>query len=413
MAQKLQLQEQLAELQKELYEEQSNQTISDREDALDQELDAFTKEKENEIKELESDLRKQNAAIQEYLEKVKANYSTVYSVLNQYGENYNLEATEDLTTPWNSGSEAANLCASAIGDAVAQINYELANIDTSPLYALIEALQNVGLNGFGESDDSQWEDVTGQGKWTKDKYGWWYGASDDDYVSNGYYTIKGKTYNFNEDGYMKSGWDNSQGDWYYFEPENGEMVKSTWRKDKKGNWYYLKSDGSMATDAAVKAKDGNGYYVLDSDGKWDGETLTKKEVEELGYQIAYQHGTKNSIGGRIKFDEEGLGSEVILTKHGGFMQVPAGSHVFSSEQADKLWQLSKGNLDIFGMEPWKKIDSSMIKNNIPNIEIKNSVNIQGDASEKTIGLIQNALDDFSKNRMAKEFNKQLKYQIKK
>jgi glucan-binding YG repeat protein len=411
MAQKLQLQEQLANLQKELYEEQADQAIRDKEEALDQELDAFTNEKENEIKELESNLEKQDAVIKEYLGMVQANYAAVYETLSQYGESYNLEATKDLTTPWGSGSEAANLCASAICDAVAQINYELANIDTSPLYDLIQALQNVGLNGLG-SADGQWEDVTGQGKWHQNDTGWWYGASDDDYVSNGYYTIKGKTYNFNEDGYMKSGWDDSQGDWYYFEPENGEMVKSSWRKDKNGDWYYLMSDGRMARNAIVKSRDGKGYYQLDSDGKWDGKTLTLEEANELGYDVAYKDGTKNSIGGRIRFDEEGLGSEVIVTKYGGFIQVPAGSHVFNSDQVNTLWDLSKGKLDILENALWNSMDSAIIKNKEPNIEIKNSVNIQGDASEKTVRLISNALDDFSKNRMAKEFSQQLRYQIK-
>jgi hypothetical protein len=44
--------------------------------------------------------------------------------------------------------------------------------------------------------------------------------------------------------------------------------------------------------------------------------------------------------------------------------------------------------------------------------VEDTVIVQGDASEKTISLINNALNDFAENKMAKEFVKQLKYELR-
>lgn len=51
-------------------------------------------------------------------------------------------------------------------------------------------------------------------------------------------------------------------------------------------------------------------------------------------------GAKN-IGGLVLTNEEGLGSEAIITKAGALMQLDAGSTVFSKDQTDLLWSLSK------------------------------------------------------------------------
>jgi hypothetical protein len=431
VAQKLELQEQLADLQKELVETTADENLDKQKEALDDELDKFTEVKEAEMTKLDTDLDAQEAAIADYLSQVQSNYSTVYTVLNQYGEAYNLEATEDLTTPWESGSDAADLCASAIGDAVSTINYEIANIDTSPIYDLIEAFNELAdqIASFGgssssSSSSSSYENVTGQGTWQKStKNGkWWYGETYRDdgdywYADSGYYNINGKTYGFDDDGYMLTGWDDTyaeDGKWHYFDPDSGEMQKSVWQKGKDGNWYYLTKDGSMATDAAVKAKDGNGYYYVDDDGVWDGQTLTAQEVNDRHYKTAYKTGTKSAKDGIALWQENGLGSEIRVTKDGVLQQFDAGDRVFNDEQVDKLWKITQ-----LPDLPFTLSDSianpvnsnAIIKRDIGG-NVENTVIVQGDASEKTISLINNALYDFAENKMAKEFMKQLKYELR-
>ena len=280
IAQRLQLQSQLAEAKKELYELQYDHEIDQRKEALDKEFNDYEENKQKESDELDSNLDAQNAAIEKYLNEVKTKYSTVYGVLNQYGDEYSLAAIEDLTTPWNEGGNAADLCSVAVGDALSNIQYNIDSMDFSRLYEMVDLFNSLGMsNGIGSSGGGDFEDVTDQGRWQKGKGGkWWYGNSNDDYVSGDIYTINGKQYGFDDDGYMVTGWRDDFGDWRYFEPENGEMVKSQWRKSKDGDWYYLDKDGVMATDMAVKSRDGDGYYYLDKNGKYDGKPLSAEPM---------------------------------------------------------------------------------------------------------------------------------------
>ena len=192
-----------------------------------------------------------------------------------------------------------------LGDAVANIQYEIDGLDFSSLYELVDLLNQIGMGGYGGGGSSAYEDVTNQGSWQKGKGGkWWYGNSNDDYVSGDIYTINGKQYGFDDDGYMVTGWRDDFGDWRYFEPANGEMVISQWRKDKNGDWYYLDKDGVMATDMAVKSRDGDGYYYLDENGKYDGKPLTAEQVRKLGYTIGYKNGTKRISHDQLAWTQE-------------------------------------------------------------------------------------------------------------
>lgn len=320
IAQKLKLQSDLAEAQKKLYDTQYDHELDERKKALDDEYNTFEESKQKEMEELETDLDKQEAAISKYLDKVKKDHSTAYDVLKQYGENYNLTATDDLTEPWDSASSAADTCSDAIGNVTANIQYQINSLDFSSLYELINLLNTIKGLGYGDGDatNSQWEDISGTGTWHKSTASgrWWYGADEDNYASDGIYTIDSKQYGFNGKGQMVTGWRNDIGDdnvWRYF-GSDGSMARSAWKQSKDGAWYYLDHNGNMATDMAVKAKDGNGYYYVDNDGKWDGTTLTTEDVNRLKYKIGYKNGTNNATRGYHPVFEDG--SEIITLKDG-------------------------------------------------------------------------------------------------
>lgn len=346
IAQRLQLQSQLAEAKKELYELQYDHEIDQRKEALDKEFNDYEESKQKESDELDSNLDAQNAAIEKYLNEVKTKYSTVYGVLNQYGDEYSLAAMDDLTTPWNEGGNAADLCSVAVGDALSNIQYNIDSMDFSRLYEMVDLFNSLGMsNGIGSSGGGDFEDISGQGRWQKGQGGRdWFGENynpDGDYfyASDGIYTINGKQYGFDEDGYMQTEWQEHDGKQYYFDANDGHMVKSKWIPGKGGSQYYLLADGTMAEDMAIKGNDGS-YYYVDDDGKWDGDTLTAEQVRKLGYTIGYKKGTRCATKGWHLIDEEGVGSEGILTKAGVLTRFNGGEIVFNSEEMQNLLDIA-------------------------------------------------------------------------
>ena len=396
LAQRLQLEKDLADAQKDLYDTQYDHNIEQQKNALNDAYDAYEKEKNDEMDELDSNLAAQEKAIKKYLSEVKANYKTAYDVLTKYGDEYNVTAIEDLTTPWESGSNAANICADAIGDAVANINYEISSIDISPLQELIEAMQQLadyGISGSGGGSGA-FEDISDQGSWHKGSGGrWWFGDGDD-YASDGVYTINGAQYGFGKDGYMMTGWNDESGDWRYFQEKGddiGKMVKSDWVQDsKKKNWYYVGAYGAMLTNKAVKDKKKDVYYYLDDDGKWDGKELTYEQIKKLGYSVGYRKGTKSSTPGVHPVGEDG--PEFIIADNGTAMVTPnGGDMVFTKDMSGKLFDFSKNPVGF--MDDLKKqtiADIPMINNAVTQ-SIPINIVVQGNADQNTVNAIKEML----------------------
>lgn len=421
IAQKLQLQQELAEAQKDLYETQYDHEMEQRKDALDKEYEAFEESKNKEMDELDSNLDAQEAAIKKYLEEVKSNYSTVYGILTQYGNEYSLSAIDSLTEPWDSSSDAANLCADAIGEVTSNIQYEIDSLDFSKLYELVDLLEQVGLNGYGNGG-SDFEDISGTGKWQKGDGGrWWYGEDYDpngnyDYASGGIYTIDGKQYGFDDDGYMQTEWQEHNGKQYYFDANDGHMIKSEWIPGRNGSYYYLTSDGSMAENMAIKSKDGNDYYYVDGSGKWDGKTLTKDEVRKKGYAIGYRNGTTKAKKGLNLMDEDGLGSEVIISKYGVLQQFKGGEHVFNSEQTNRLWDISKNPKDYIDNIVNQKIPKDALNSIKRNQNVNVDINIGGVLDESTMRILNNEFVPMLKKNsriISDSVAKEVKWQLKK
>ena len=353
IAQRLQLQSQLAEAKKELYELQYDHEIDQRKEALDKEFNDYEESKQKESDELDSNLDAQNAAIEKYLNEVKTKYSTVYGVLNQYGDEYSFAAIEDLTTPWNEGGNAADLCSVAVGDALSNIQYNIDSMDFSRLYEMVDLFNSLGMsNGIGSSGGGDFEDISGQGRWQKGQGGRdWFGENynpDGDYfyASDGIYTINGKQYGFDEDGYMQTEWQEHDGKQYYFDANDGHMVKSKWIPGKGGSQYYLLADGTMAEDMAIKGNDGS-YYYVDDDGKWDGDTLTAEQVRKLGYTIGYKKGRKRIPHDQLAWTQENK-PELITRPSDGALLTPLklGDGVINGDLTQNLLDIA-GNPNRF------------------------------------------------------------------
>lgn len=377
--QSIRLKEDLAKANKELSDIQADYDYNKTLESLDKQAEEYEKSKNNELDTLKNNTDAQEKVINDYLSDVQKDYRIVYNTLTQYGADYGLKMTDELTSPWDSAKSAMDTFQSAVGDAISQINIDIASIDLSKLTEMVSTMSGFSANGSGSS----FEDVTGSGSWRKTSKGWWYGSSNDDYVSDGVYTIGGKQYNFNEDGYMKSGWDDSTGQWRYFEPENGQMVKSNWREGADGKDYYLKSDGTMATDMAIKSKSENGYYYVGDDGAQEGGLLSRDDIKQRKLTVGYKNGTKDSKPGLKYVNEEG--PELIVTGDGTVLNSVGHDTIFSKEMLDTLWSMGRdpGKYMLANMPTY---DSSKLGgvNRSDSFSIDIDFNIQGNADEDAL-----------------------------
>ena len=74
-------------------------------------------------------------------------------------------------------------------------------------------------------------------------------------------------YVFDQKGTMIKGWFRTMDDWYYLNPDGGEMLSGQWIQ-VDGKWYYLQRSGLLAREAYVMERDR--LCFVDSQGVWDG-----------------------------------------------------------------------------------------------------------------------------------------------
>lgn len=102
--------------------------------------------------------------------------------------------------------------------------------------------------------------------------------------------------------------------------------------------------------------------------------LTSKKVTSTK---KYAKGSKNTSAGLGLFDEEGDGSEVIMTKYGKLRQFSAGETVFSKDMTDRLYNMVKGNYTIPTALMATPDPSQYIKNNNNNSQDNRVYSING------------------------------------
>lgn len=107
-AQRKKLQAELAQAKSDLDESYYDRSISDRQDALDKELEDFEEEKNAEIEKLEEYLENVQQVVADSLMTVQANASTVYDTLNEKADEYNLNLSDSILTPWRDGAIAVD-----------------------------------------------------------------------------------------------------------------------------------------------------------------------------------------------------------------------------------------------------------------------------------------------------------------
>lgn len=389
---------QLQELEDDYNEELIDRKYDLTQDAYDKTNELTKENEEKALKELETNLDAQNEAIANALEVTKATYETVYEQLNMLAQEYNFTLTDSLTSPWKDAQSAIDSYQQAIGRLQGNIS-----IDTSEIQGIIPS-QNQTVPTKNESS-TQNLDKSANGTWIKQGNQWWYQHADGGWTNNGWEQIDGKWYKFDQNGWMQSGWQPwgtdsfGQAAWYYMgDPNDGSMKASTWVKGKNGEYYFVDHSGVMARDGYVKSANSGVYYWVNGQGVWEPQWNTYNP-DLSKYKLYYNSGKKRVPYDTMAYTDDtpqhklDLGSEVIITNKGVLREMNAGDMVFSKDQKEALWNLSKGSIPLS-----VQFATPRITDNISNlIQPKNKggdVNIHYD---KLIGNIEyvdkNALPD--------------------
>ena len=106
------------------------------------------------------------------------------------------------------------------------------------------------------------------------------------------------------------------------------------------------------------------YDQMGGDGQYYGTYDQNIFMLDWMKSHGYRKGTKSATSGVHIYDEDNPGSEVIVTKYGTLRQFDSGDTVFSKEQVQKLWDMSKG---ITALTPNMGLNN--IANKLPDIPV--------------------------------------------
>lgn len=354
------LQNQLKEKEQDLQDTQDDHAFDVLQDGYDNAMEKFEEIQENELYLLNSSLEAQNEAIANMLMVARDNYKEVYDELNEISEVYGMKLSSDIVNPWTTATEAVNAYKQAVGDLSAK-----QQIDTSPIDGVTG---NTDYVRYEENNTSAPDNnVTQQQQQST--------------------TVSGKISDVPE--VLQYG-------------SQGNSVKLLQTALNALGFNCGDVDGSFGDQTLAAVKRFQKSVGMAGDGIVGDNT--KAHFRARGYA----KGSPNTQKGLAYYDEDGLGSEVIITDKGILRQFDAGEIVFNAEQAKYLYDTSK----------------YAVKNNFPNVQtpsfvsdlvkrdtsvhIEKLVEVQGNITEevypKVEKMINTAIKNFDRETRRKTYN---------
>lgn len=308
--------------------------------------------------------------MQEIIDQSNENASNISQTITSTAENYGYKLSESMSSIWsinasnitnginsvlgdfsNKFVEGSNAINKVCGDINAAVQGLLKNSNdeaqrVADEIARQQAEQNANTDGGysdsgssgSDSDSNDWSD-----NWDNSDSG-----SSDDSGSDGVNWI------YSPDSYPKD----------LLNIENSIVDRIKWHD----------YDSSFAARSQYYDQmGGEGQYY----GTYDQNVFMLDWMKSHGYR----KGTKSATSGVHIYDEDNPGSEVIVTKYGTLRQFDSGDTVFSKEQVQKLWDMSKGITDLTPNMGLNNIASKLPDIPVNSKSMSNKVDISyGDVS---------------------------------
>lgn len=308
------LKEQINEAKDDLQETEYDKLISDTEKLLD-ELSDETQTW------LDSRLDNIDTLINDIIEQTNKNSSDISQTIINTADNFGYKLSDSMSSIWKDNTNNITDVLSEYGNKFNEGQTTLNNT----VNAIKEFTQKMLANSDAEAARAAEELAKQQAEQSAN--------TDGGYSNNGNSGNSGDSY-----------W-NSGGDSGNSSSSNGDIQ---WIYEK--NYYptdQLNIDTSIVdrlkwNDFASSFEARSQYYSqMGGEGNYYATYDQNVWMLEWMKQNGYANGTKNATKGLHLFDEDGIGSEVILTKHGTLKQFEGGEHVFDSQSVQNLWELAQ------------------------------------------------------------------------
>ena len=363
-AKRAKLEAELAEANADLEETYYDRSVSNQQEALDKELENFKEEKEKEMEDLELYLENVEQVVADSLMTVQANATTVYDTLNAKADEYNLNLSESILSPWKDGSLAVSDYQSTFDSSMSSTMDQLDALKAK-WQEVIDTMQEaakVDVNNIN--------------------------------ATNANYADAKEIQNTTDDQQQQQIQDTTTED---EEPQKPSLTKGSYIEVKSGTKWYADSYGGGASG---NAKSGTIKYINESGShpyNIDGLGWVKKTDIK-----GYAKGTKNlDKSGIINVDE--LGEELVLRAHNGRLTyMEKGSGVIPADLTANLME-------------WGRLDPSiMLDSNRPKVNVHPEIRNTEIRLDCSVGTLLH-IDEFNGDNpediaklVAKEFDKHTK-----
>lgn len=312
------LREELANKEEDLAKTRQDHEYDEMVKSLDDGLEAFKETQDEKTRALSDSLANQEAAIENSLSWTTTQYKTTYDELTEISRSFGIDLEDFLTKPWKSATAAAK----TFEEATTKAMKSNAGISTTGYQTIDKnkAADKTGSISAGNSYvESMSNPTTEQKKTNKSKTG-------------GNNATSGKKIAGSFSGAsLWFGNTNKVSDVKYLQQLLNAIMGTN-----------MTVDGVFGpkTEAAVKAFQSK--YGIGADGVFGNKSRAK--MLEVAKKLGYARRGKRNARGLYITDEQGLGSEAIITKEGVLRQLDSDT-VFSKKQTEALWNISKMSLD--------------------------------------------------------------------
>lgn len=349
IAKKKLLEEQLAEAKKDLERTEYDHSIEMQEEALNKEFERYEKERQDEIEALRKSLEEKELLIYQSFQNVKENAAIIGQEIENMANYHGINISNAITNSWKDGETAIASYGTLLSSATSSFIGQLMGVENE-VYTL-QYQANVTADSLAWMFATRADNLVGQ---LTSSY---YSEANLNAMTN---ALRDSLINTLERGY------------------NIGSITSAFDQ--------IASSANAAAAAAANAA--AAIHSLNSQSVNVPETTTNRVTGVAGggpkkVMMYYAKGTRNAKGGLSVTDEEGYELKLSKLSSGKYTLLGEGDQVFTKEQTDQLYALSKSK--IATPTSTKPVYNHQVAPSVTSsVQVGNLINVEGNVDSSNI-----------------------------